>query len=118
MTLSAAFLVIMLALITWSTYPSAAPIDGGKSIDYVGTFKRESSKGIYAWRLDTKSGQMDPLGLVADTMRPLFLALHPNRRFLSAVSRPTAVDRQNVLRFLTHRSEDGQLTALNYFSAG
>ena len=44
--------VIMLALITWSTYPVTATIDSGKAIVYVGTFKRESSKGIYAWRLD------------------------------------------------------------------
>ena len=87
MPLSRRFFVIMLAMITWSTYPVTANVDGGKAIVYVGTFKRESSKGIYAWRLDINSGKMDPLGLAADTMRPIFIALHPNRRFLYAVSR-------------------------------
>jgi 6-phosphogluconolactonase len=117
MMLSAPFFVIMLALITWPTDPSAASIDSGKSIVYVGTFKRESSKGIYAWRLDTKSGQMAPLGLVADTMRPVFIALHPNRRFLYAVSRPTAVDRQNVGVVLAYAidTKTARLTALNSF---
>jgi len=96
MTLSKILLVIMLAIITLPNSPGSAPIDSGQSIVYVGTFKREASKGIYAWRFDANSGQMDSLGLVADVMRPVFIALHPNRRFLYAVSRPTAVDRQNV----------------------
>ena len=84
MRLSRRFFVIMIAMITWSTYPVTATIDGRKAIVYVGTFKRESSKGIYAWQLDMNSGKMDPLGLAADTMRPVFIALHPNRRFLYA----------------------------------
>ena len=96
MRLSRRFVFIMLTMITWSTFPATATIDSGKAIVYVGTFKRESSKGIYAWRLDITSGKMDPLGLAVDTMRPVFITLHPNRRFLYAVSRPTAVDRTNM----------------------
>jgi 6-phosphogluconolactonase len=112
----AAFFILMSALITWPNYP-AAPIKGGESIVYVGTFKRESSKGIYAWRLDTNTGRMDPLGLVADTMRPVFIALHPNRRFLYAVSRPTAVDRQNVgvVHAYAIDPKTARLTMLNSF---
>jgi 6-phosphogluconolactonase len=117
MTLSLASLFIMLALISWPNDPAATPAKGGESIVYVGTFKRESSKGIYAWRLDTNSGRMDPLGLVADTMRPLFIALHPNRRFLYAVSRPTAVERQNVGVVLAYAIDPktARLTMLNSF---
>jgi 6-phosphogluconolactonase len=115
MTLSAAIFAIMIALISWPTYPSSARMDGGQSIVYVGTFKRESSKGIYAWRLDNTSGKMEPMGLVADTMRPVFIALHPNRRFLYAVSRPTTVDRQNVGVVLAYAVDikTARLTALN-----
>ena len=117
MTLSTAFFLIMLALITWPDNPVTAPIKDGQSIVYVGTFRRESSKGIYAWRLNTNSGTMVPLGLVADTMRPLFIALHPNRRFLYAVSRPTAVDRQNVGVVLAYAidTKTAGLTMLNSF---
>ena len=118
MRLSRRFFVIMIAMITWSTYPASATSDGRKAIVYVGTFKRESSKGIYAWRLDLSSGKMDPLGLAADTMRPVFIALHPNRRFLYAVSRPTAVDRTNMGVVLAYVIDPitAALTLLNSFS--
>ena len=56
-----------------------------QSIVYVGTFKREPSKGIYAWRFDGSTAKMDSLGLVADAMRPIFIVLHPNHKFLYAV---------------------------------
>jgi 6-phosphogluconolactonase len=116
MKLSAA-VVIMLASIISPINSAAAISDDGKSIVYVGTFKRESSKGIYAWRMDSKSGEMDPLGLVADAMRPLFLAVHPNHRFLYVVSRPTAIDRQNVGVVLAYSidKKTARLTPLNSF---
>ena len=54
-------------------------------ITYIGT-SGPNSKGIYAFRLNSKSGKLDPLGLVAETPRPSFLALHPNNRYLYAVA--------------------------------
>ena len=97
-------LAFMLTLAMSLSYlaPAAAFAGGGKAIVYVGTSKREASKGIYAWRLDTGSGKMEPLGLVAETMRPLLLALHTSRRFLYAVSRPTPVDRLNTAVVLSY----------------
>src|SRR5262245_3759502 len=117
MFLSRAFLIIVFVVMTSPAYPEATSIKGGQSIVYLGTFKRELSQGIYAWRLDANSGEMSSLGLVADTMRPVFIALHPNRRFLYAVSRPTAVDRQNVGVVLAYAidTETARLTALNSF---
>jgi 6-phosphogluconolactonase len=58
---------------------------------------------------------MESLGLVADTMRPIFVALHPNRKFLHAVSRPTATDRQNIGVALAYsiNPETAKLTLLN-----
>jgi len=86
-----------------------------RSIVYVGTFKREPSKGIYAWKFDAATGTTDSLGLVADTMRPTFVALHPTRQFLYAVSRPTATDRQNIGVVLAYAidSKTAKLTLLN-----
>lgn len=52
---------------------------------YVGT-STKTSKGIYAWRMTAATGELKPLGLVAETTNPTFLAVHPNRRFLYAVS--------------------------------
>jgi len=53
---------------------------------YVGTYTGEKSKGIYAWRFQPASGKLTALGLAGETVSPSFLAVHPNRRFLYAVS--------------------------------
>jgi 6-phosphogluconolactonase len=53
---------------------------------YVGTYTEHSSKGIYAYRFQTKSGELIPLGLVAEAANPTFLATSANRRFLYAVN--------------------------------
>jgi 6-phosphogluconolactonase len=53
---------------------------------YVGTYTGPDSKGIYAYRFDTATGQTTPLGLVAETANPAFLAIDPTQRFLYAVN--------------------------------
>jgi 6-phosphogluconolactonase len=63
----------------------AAPAD--KYLFYVGTYTDGTqSKGIYAYRFDSATGQSTPLGLVAETTNPSFVALHPNGKFLYAVN--------------------------------
>jgi 6-phosphogluconolactonase len=52
---------------------------------YVGTYTK-TSKGIYAWRLNAASGELEALGLAAEATNPSFLAVDPTRRFLYAVS--------------------------------
>ena len=53
---------------------------------YVGTYTGPQSKGIYAYRFDAGTGKLDPVGLVGELARPSFLAIHPNQRYLYAVS--------------------------------
>lgn len=53
---------------------------------YVGTYTGPKSQGIYRFELDLKSGRASEPTLVAETRNPSFLAIHPNRRFLYAVS--------------------------------
>ncbi len=53
---------------------------------YVGTYTRAASKGIYAYRFDSATGKATPIGLVAETENPSFLAIHPNQRFLYAAN--------------------------------
>src|ERR1700712_5693998 len=57
-------------------------------IMYVGTYTepQSRSKGIYAYRFDAKTGKMAPLGLVAETPNPTFLAVHPNGKYLYAIN--------------------------------
>ena len=53
---------------------------------YVGTYTRETSAGIYAYRFDSESGTFEEVGLVAEMREPSFLALHPTEQYLYAVS--------------------------------
>jgi 6-phosphogluconolactonase len=55
-------------------------------IVYVGTYTGAKSKGIYAFRFDTATGRLTPLGLAAETVNPSFVAIHPNHKFLYAVN--------------------------------
>lgn len=59
---------------------------GADLLVYAGTYTQGGSKGIYAYRFQTASGRLRPLGLAVEMSDPSFLALHPNRRFLYAVS--------------------------------
>jgi 6-phosphogluconolactonase len=52
---------------------------------YVGTYTDTTSKGIYRFTLDPKTGATTSPVLAAETKNPSFLALHPNGRFLYAV---------------------------------
>lgn len=53
---------------------------------YAGTYTNKSSKGIYAYRFDGKSGELTTLGLMAETPNPTFLAISANHRALYAVN--------------------------------
>ncbi len=85
MKIIGSFIVVGLAVLTARLSSSR----DSSWIMYVGTYTGQTSKGIYAYRLDTSSGAVTPIdaagGLAAETKDPSFLALHPNQRFLYAV---------------------------------
>lgn len=93
--------------------PPRARAAGNDSIVYVGTYTGETSKGIYAFRFDAAAGKLAPLGLVAEIASPSFLAVHPNQRFLYAVSE---ADKGSVAAYAVDR-QSGKLTLLNTVSA-
>jgi 6-phosphogluconolactonase len=76
-------LVVLLSLITMS---SAKDSPKNSYLLYVGTYTEKDSKGIYAYRFDTASTKLTPLGLAAETTNPSFLAIDPSGRFLYAVN--------------------------------
>ena len=56
-------------------------------IFYVGAYTNvPDSKGIGAFRFDPATGKLAPLGLMAETTSPSFLALSPDGKFLYAVN--------------------------------
>lgn len=56
-------------------------------IAYVGTYTTKTkSKGIYAFRFDAQKGELQEIGVAAETTDPSFLVVHPNGQFLYAVN--------------------------------
>src|SRR5437762_6938519 len=53
---------------------------------YVVTYTKGESKGIYAFRYNSSSGELKPIGLVAGTTNPSFLAASSDGKFLYAVN--------------------------------
>jgi 6-phosphogluconolactonase len=78
----------MLTLVLASVLMSSggrAEAAGGRLV-WIGTYTGAQSQGIYAFRFDDETGTLSPLGLVAETPSPSFLALHPNGKVLYAVN--------------------------------
>ena len=53
---------------------------------YLGTYTSGEGEGIYLCRLDIEDGSLSTPELVAEMDNPTFLAIHPNERYLYAVS--------------------------------
>lgn len=109
--------VATLAL-TLGAFPAAAQSNGDQ-IAFIGTYTNGgASKGIYAFWMDSKSGKMTPIGLVGEETNPSFLAIHPSRKYLYAVSETASFQGQKtgaVSAFSIDAA--GKLTFLNRVSA-
>jgi len=67
----------------------AAPAQAASSANvfvYVGTQGNEPGQGVFAARLNTTTGQLTPLGVVAQLARPTWIVADPKRPRLYAVS--------------------------------
>jgi len=53
---------------------------------YVGTYTQKTSKGIYAFRFDPKTGTATALGLMAETPSPSWLIQSPNKQVIYAAN--------------------------------
>ena len=89
---------------------------------YVGTYTEagSTSKGIYAYRYDTDTAKLTPIGLAAQTTNPSFLAVHPNHRFLYAVNEVGNYKGQKsgAVSAFTIDHATGKLTLLNQVASG
>ena len=101
------------------TAPAAAK---DKYFVYVGTYTQQgsTSQGVYAYRFDPDGAKLTPIGLVAQTINPSFLAVHPNHQFLYAVNEVGNYKGQKsgaVSAFSIDRTT-GKLTLLNEVASG
>jgi len=78
--------LLFVLLLVPSTSEARKSTSKSSYLMYVGTYTGPESKGIYAYRFDAATGQATPIGLVAETVNPSFLAIDPTRRFLYAVN--------------------------------
>jgi len=74
-------MMIWLALLL---FPAAAA--GAEYIAYIAGAGPQNATGIYGYRFDSKSGKLQAMGVLGEAERPSFIAIHPNRRYLYAVS--------------------------------
>lgn len=93
--------------------------DDGPTRVYIGTYTGNASKGIYVSELNPATGALAPAELAAEVKNPSFLAIHPNRQYLYAVSevadsngKPTGA----VSAFAID-AKSGKLTLLNQQSS-
>ncbi|MGC1371310.1 MAG: lactonase family protein [Candidatus Sulfotelmatobacter sp.] len=111
------FLAATVFFLSLANVCSAAAKQNSKYYAYIGTYTQEGSdsKGIYAYRFDSSSQQLTPIGLAAQTINPSFLAVHPNQRFLYAVNEVSNYQGKKsgaVSAFSIDRAS-GKLTLLN-----
>src|SRR3954469_1626608 len=62
------------------------PAFAAKYILYAGSYTAGTSKGIYAWKFDSKDGKIAPLGLMAQTPQAAHLWIAPNGKTLYTVN--------------------------------
>jgi 6-phosphogluconolactonase len=90
---------------------------------YAGTYTNPSpkttsaSKGIYAWRFDSKTGALTPIGLVAETVNPAHVWGSPDGRFLYAVNWSTGEAAGDTVSAFTIDRTTGALKLLNKVSS-
>lgn len=82
-------------------------------IVYVGAY----GKGITAYRFDTGSGKLQPLGMAGEIVNPSFLAISPDKRKLYAVSEVEG-NHDGAVGAFSIDAHTGKLTELNTRNSG
>jgi 6-phosphogluconolactonase len=116
MCLKKFYVVVSLLFCSWVVPASAAGY-----VVYVGSYTDapSTSKGIYAWRIANGSVDPKPIGLVAETINPAYLAVSPNEKYLYAVNwqTPDAKKSDTVSAYQVDPLTSA-LTLLNRVSSG
>jgi 6-phosphogluconolactonase len=109
----------LLAVVVISLLTLSVEAADHKYIVYIGTYTGGDSKGIYAYRFDAISGEVNPIGLVAESENPSFLAVHPSGRFLYAVNEIDQFggEKSGSISAFSIDRNTGNLTLLNRVSS-
>jgi 6-phosphogluconolactonase len=111
-------LVVVFVLFVLQPIPANAAAKS-QYLVYIGTYTEHGSKGIYAYRLNAKTGQSTTLGLVAESTQPSFLTVDATRHFLYAVNETDTYNGQptGAVSAFAFDSSSGKLSLLNQVSS-
>jgi 6-phosphogluconolactonase len=112
-----AFLIVLAApvLLFSSARTSEKAAVKGQYLAYVGTYTtKTSSKGIYAFRFDTATGQLSSIGVAAETPDPSWVAVHPNGKYAYAANE---AGKASTVSAFAVDAKSGKLTLLNQMPA-
>ncbi len=109
-------------LLTSLLLPAAAAAEAGaKSVPVlIGTYTGGASQGIYACEFDATTGQLSAPKLAAEAKNPAFLAVHPQGRFVYAVSENSDASgkKGGAVAAWARDAATGLLTPLNQQASG
>jgi 6-phosphogluconolactonase len=78
-------IIVLFLLVSCQTDKNEARLKKYTDAFYVGTYTNKESRGIYKYLLH-KDGLLEPVGLVAITENPAFLAMSTDKKYLLAVN--------------------------------
>jgi 6-phosphogluconolactonase len=109
--------ILFIAALAVALLAPSALAAKGEYLVYFGAYTREpsTSKGINAYKFNADTGELTDLGTAAEVQNPSFVAIHPNRKFLYAVSEVSMVDgeRDGVIHAYIIDHQTGKLNHLN-----
>jgi 6-phosphogluconolactonase len=118
------------ALLLISIFASVACLIDGRGAEgpstmsnylvYVGTYTGPKSQGIYAYKFESATGKVTPLGLAGVSNNPSFLAVHPNHKFIYAVSEQVDYEgkKSGSVSAFSLDPKTGKLKLLNTLASG
>jgi 6-phosphogluconolactonase len=110
------FSVALAAPLLWPVGAAgAAKAAKGEYLVYIGAYTGKKSQGIQVLRFSSVTGKLTPVGLAAETPSPSWVTIHPNHRFLYAVSEISNYEgkRSGAVAAFRIDATTGQLTFLN-----
>lgn len=93
---------------------------------YIGTYTKYpphasgNAEGIYVYKMNTETGALDSVGMIANIVNPSYLAIHPNKQLLYAINEHGA-DANNptgAVSAFTIDEDTKQLTIIDTESVG
>lgn len=99
--------------------PAAQASSSLERLVYVGTQADKDGQGVFAARLNTRNGQLSPIGVAATLVRPTWLVAHPGRPMLYALGETGyGPGEQGEIHALEADPKTGALTRVSTVASG